>query len=810
MDKSDQRLLDAFHRSVMMTACLSGLVLCSAEGTLFPSAVTPVVAVIAWLFVDSMKVFRLPVIVANILGLVALSASAMEFVAGNIEAKLLSGAHLIVYLTWIVLLLEKTTRQFWWVITLSLLQLAVSAVLTSSPGFGASLIGMLGVLLWTLSVFSLYRVRIRRPDNASDTAAFVPAELQRDRDPVAGKMIFVQNGLQRDPNEPWINVRFRGVVLLSFAVSIALSLIVFTAFPRIWVPNSPFYAEASEGENRGGFVHRTGFTDSVSLGEIGSILKSSGRVLQYSITDIHTGAPVEAAVFAAAMNMNEVRFRGNALGLYSQSKWSRGFRERGYRQGEFESDQFGELVQIEPDFRLEISQDPPVGQFAFAVFPILRAVADSGSGKIVRRTTSSSLIWSPAGNVDPKAPRTFTLECVSVKDKPEATFEDWVLPPGTMRATRAMDEKRKNYAKHIYLTPDLNVMLPQLYALSRRLSTKDGVLLAESERIQNIMQYLTAENGYRYSLTVTRQNMEVDPVEDFLFNTKTGHCEYFASACTLMLQAADIPARLVNGFSGSLVNTVTGKNEVRQHHAHAWVEAFVNDRWETFDPTLESDRQQTMSGVRSDTILTDLQTAFSDLWTGGIHSMTLERQRAFFDPLLTLMNSLTDSIKKQGLLATIKQFISSLLTSPADWFSWQGGVATFLLLLCLTALLKLHPIRRIRQAILGLIRWITKGPASSTSVVRFYARFCSLCKSNGLTFRSAATALENAEQAVVFFSPQLASDALRQMPFRIASAFNQVRFGEMTLSDDQLQSIGKDLDEFTLALQQTPSPASGQ
>ncbi len=810
MDKSDQRLFDAFHRSVMMTACLSGLILCSAEGTLFPSAVTPVVAVTAWLLVDSMKVFRLPVIVANILGLVALSASAVEFVAGNIEAKLLSGAHLIVYLTWIVLLLEKTTRQYWWVITLSLLQLAVSAVLTSSPGFGASLIGMLGVLLWTLSVFSLYRVRIRRPDNNADAASFTTSELPRDREPVTVKKILVQNGLQRDPNEPWINVRFRGVVLLSFAVSIALSLIVFTAFPRIWVPNSPFYAEASEGENRAGFVHRTGFTDSVSLGEIGSILKSNGRVLQYSITDIHTGSPVEAAVFAAAMNMNEVRFRGNALGMYSQSKWSRGFKERGYRQGEFETDQFGEEADIEPDFRLEISQDPPVGQFAFGVFPITRAEADPGSGRIVRRTTSSSLIWSPGGSIPVQAPRSFTLECPSVKDKPEATFEDWVLPPGTRLATRAMDEKRENYARHIYLTPDLNETLPQLFALSRRLSTKDGVLLAESERIQNILQYLTAENGYQYSLTVTRQNPEVDPVEDFLFNTKSGHCEYFASACTLMFQAADIPARLVNGFSGSLVNTVTGKNEVRQHHAHAWVEAFVNDHWETFDPTLESDRQQTMSDVRSDTILTDLQTAFSDLWTGGIHSMTLERQRAFFDPLLTLVNSLTDSIKKQGLLATIRQFISGLLTSPSEWFSWQGGVATFVLLLCLAALLKLHPIRRLRQAVMALLRWIKKGQASSTSVVRFYARFCSLCRSHGLTFRSAATAMENAEQAVVFFSPQLASEPLRQMPFRIASAFNQVRFGEMTLNEDQMQSIARDLDEFTLALQQTSSAASAQ
>jgi len=77
-----------------------------------------------------------------------------------------------------------------------------------------------------------------------------------------------------------------------------------------------------------------------------------------------------------------------------------------------------------------------------------------------------------------------------------------------------------------------------------------------------------------------------DPLAYFLFTRKQGHCEYFASAMTVMLRTAGIPARLATGFQSGVYNPITDFWLVRASDAHAWVEAWIPGRgWTTFDPT---------------------------------------------------------------------------------------------------------------------------------------------------------------------------------------------------------------------------------
>src|SRR5690606_3365332 len=77
-----------------------------------------------------------------------------------------------------------------------------------------------------------------------------------------------------------------------------------------------------------------------------------------------------------------------------------------------------------------------------------------------------------------------------------------------------------------------------------------------------------------------------DPVVDFLFDNRRGHCEYFASAMTLMCQSLGIRARLVQGYLGGEYNEAGEFYRVRQKDAHAWVEVHLSDRgWTVFDPT---------------------------------------------------------------------------------------------------------------------------------------------------------------------------------------------------------------------------------
>ncbi len=103
------------------------------------------------------------------------------------------------------------------------------------------------------------------------------------------------------------------------------------------------------------------------------------------------------------------------------------------------------------------------------------------------------------------------------------------------------------------------------------------------EQARRIQSFLMRE--YPYSLDLLGMRSD-NPVEDFLFNWRRGHCEYFASAMVLMLRAVGIPARLVTGYLGGEYNPFEDYYVARQSNAHAWVEAFLPDGgWTTFDPT---------------------------------------------------------------------------------------------------------------------------------------------------------------------------------------------------------------------------------
>jgi len=103
-----------------------------------------------------------------------------------------------------------------------------------------------------------------------------------------------------------------------------------------------------------------------------------------------------------------------------------------------------------------------------------------------------------------------------------------------------------------------------------------------------------ALKGWVYSLDTPID--EKRPIEHFLLESRSGHCEMFASALALSMRSLGIPARVVNGYYGGEWNDIGGFLLIRQQHAHAWVEAWVNGRWQRFDPTPAS--RWTLSGVR--------------------------------------------------------------------------------------------------------------------------------------------------------------------------------------------------------------------
>jgi hypothetical protein len=107
--------------------------------------------------------------------------------------------------------------------------------------------------------------------------------------------------------------------------------------------------------------------------------------------------------------------------------------------------------------------------------------------------------------------------------------------------------------------------------------------MSDLQKASTIERYL--EKNYRYSLNVKPLDDNINPVLYFLFESKAGYCEHYATAMTMMLRSAGIPSRVVTGFSGGELNEYGGYIIVRQSNAHSWVEAVIDGRWRRFDPT---------------------------------------------------------------------------------------------------------------------------------------------------------------------------------------------------------------------------------
>jgi len=106
-------------------------------------------------------------------------------------------------------------------------------------------------------------------------------------------------------------------------------------------------------------------------------------------------------------------------------------------------------------------------------------------------------------------------------------------------------------------------------------------------RYRNDVEYANAVlrwfNEEEFFYTLKPDLLGDRPVDEFLFDSRQGFCEHFASAFVVMMRAASIPARVVTGYLGGEMN---GEYMIiRQSDAHAWTEVWLNNRWVRFDPT---------------------------------------------------------------------------------------------------------------------------------------------------------------------------------------------------------------------------------
>ncbi len=101
--------------------------------------------------------------------------------------------------------------------------------------------------------------------------------------------------------------------------------------------------------------------------------------------------------------------------------------------------------------------------------------------------------------------------------------------------------------------------------------------------IQRVLQYFNQE-PFHYSLNAPY--LGAHSVDDFLFDTRTGFCEHYASSFAVMMRMAGIPARIVTGYQGGWFSELGDYLLVRQSDAHAWAEVWLEGSgWTRVDPT---------------------------------------------------------------------------------------------------------------------------------------------------------------------------------------------------------------------------------
>ena len=143
-----------------------------------------------------------------------------------------------------------------------------------------------------------------------------------------------------------------------------------------------------------------------------------------------------------------------------------------------------------------------------------------------------------------------------------------------------------------------NLLLPEGFnPRARELAAQWRSQLHDDETISRVPLTLFAKDFF---YTLAPPELGRDSVDDFLFDTKRGFCQHYASAYTFLMRAAGIPARVVTGYQGGYFNTLGNYLVVRQSDAHAWSEVWLSGRgWVRVDPTGAVSPQRVELGARA-------------------------------------------------------------------------------------------------------------------------------------------------------------------------------------------------------------------
>jgi transglutaminase-like putative cysteine protease len=296
----------------------------------------------------------------------------------------------------------------------------------------------------------------------------------------------------------------------------------------------------------------TGFSDQVQLGRIGQIQQSNAVVMHVQIDGDRDGK-------------HALNWRGVALANFDGRNWSN------------RREQYVLYREADGSFRI-----PLVGQ---GVAQAVTARDHLIHYRVVMEPIGTNIFFlAPWARRVEGAYRTLQIDtggAVSDLDSQRSVslYEaDSDISTPSPEQLRVAGDYLPQFALAYLQTP--RRLDPRIPRLAGQIT---GAASNRYDKAVALEKYLKTHYGYTLQLL---RSPVTDPLANFLFERKQGHCEYFASSMAVMLRTLGIPSRVVNGFRSDEFNDVTGNYVVRAKNAHSWVEAyFPGYGWVTFDPT---------------------------------------------------------------------------------------------------------------------------------------------------------------------------------------------------------------------------------
>jgi len=287
--------------------------------------------------------------------------------------------------------------------------------------------------------------------------------------------------------------------------------------------------------------------------------------------------------------------------------------------------------------------------------------------------------------------------------------------------------------------------------------------------VNNVLKYFSTQDFY-YSRQPPLLNN--NPVDEFLFETKRGYCEHYASSFTILMRLAGIPARVVTGYQGGELNPIDNYFIVRQSDAHAWSEVYLNEKgWVRVDPTAAippGNIENTADALRLNSSLKKPDYLFEKNW----FSEQIKKTRFAWDAINNRWNQwvLGYNTKKQ------KAFFAAI---GIEEISWQGLSQ---LLFGFLALL---------TAILAFVVFSNKTKnKTKDEVQQAYLKFLKKMKKQGLIKKEAEGSKDFAKRAI---------KKLPQHKTKIKSIsylYQKLRYGKLSLKG--LEQLKKQISHFYL------------